>query len=118
MPNRNCNMSQKRLEFFCIYSGTALPQTIWKKMVQLITWDDRISPNNHGKSMAIKNATIEDAGEIHLGEYTCEVSIHSINLTMNALPFFTVEPKSQTVTEGENVTFECKSFGIPEPDPV
>lgn len=108
----------KKVEMYCIYGGTPLPQTIWSKNGQPIHWGDRITQGNYGKSLIIRHATFEDAGE-----YTCEASngvgnaqSYSINLKVNAVPYFTVEPEIQNAAEDESVEFKCEASGVPEPE--
>lgn len=107
----------KRVELFCIYGGTPLPQTIWSKDGRPIHWNDRLTQGNYGKSLVIRHAEFEDAGS-----YTCEVSngvgnaqSYSIHLMVNAVPYFTIEPEMQTGAEDESVEFKCEASGVPEP---
>lgn len=107
----------ERIELFCIYGGTPLPQIVWSKNGQHIKWTDRVSQGNYGKSLIIRPVMFEDAGE-----YTCEASngvgtaqSYSINLDIRAKPYFTVEPDIKTSAEDEEVTFECRASGIPQP---
>ncbi|XP_031628790.1 neuroglian-like isoform X2 [Contarinia nasturtii] len=108
----------KKVELYCIYGGTPLPQTIWSKDGQAIHWNDRITQGNYGKSLIIRHATFEDAGS-----YTCEASngvgnaqSYSINLKVNAVPYFTIEPEIQNAAEDESVEFHCEASGVPEPE--
>lgn len=107
----------KKVELYCIYGGTPLPQTIWSKNGKAIHWNDRITQGNYGKSLIIRHTTFDDAGS-----YTCEASngvgnaqSYSINLQVNAVPYFTVEPEIQNAAEDENVEFKCEASGVPEP---
>ncbi|CAG2054499.1 unnamed protein product, partial [Timema podura] len=75
----------KKVEMYCIYGGTPLPQTVWNKDGQPIHSSDRTSQGNYGKSLLIKHVDFEDQGS-----YTCEVSngvgsaqSYSINLKVN-----------------------------------
>lgn len=111
-------MRGKRVELYCIYGGTPLPQTIWSKDGKAIHWNDRITQGNYGKSLIIRHATFEDAGS-----YTCEASngvgnaqTYSINLKVNAVPYFTIEPEIQNAAEDESVEFRCEASGVPEPE--
>lgn len=108
----------KKIELFCIYGGTPLPQTLWTKNGRAIPWSDRLQQNNYGKSLVIKHVQLDDAGS-----YTCEVSngvgqadSYSINLEVLSIPYFTEEPEIQNVAEGEEVTFRCEAKGIPPPE--
>ncbi|XP_037921152.1 neuroglian isoform X2 [Hermetia illucens] len=107
----------KRVEMYCIYGGTPLPQTVWSKDGQPIPWSDRITQGNYGKSLVIRHAIFEDAGA-----YTCDVSngvgnaqSYSINLKILATPYFTVEPEIQNAAEDESIEFRCEASGVPEP---
>ncbi|XP_065366259.1 neuroglian isoform X2 [Calliphora vicina] len=107
----------KRAELFCIYGGTPLPQTVWKKNGGPIEWSDRITQGHYGKSLVIRHINFDDNGT-----YTCDVSngvgnaqSYSINLQINAIPYFTVEPEMQNAAEDETVEFRCEAAGSPEP---
>ncbi|XP_058977900.1 neuroglian isoform X2 [Musca domestica] len=107
----------KYVELFCIYGGTPLPETVWRKNGEPIAWGDRISQGNYGKSLIIRYATFEDAGT-----YTCDVfngvgkgQSYSIKLEIQAVPYFTVEPEIQNAAEDETVEFRCEASGVPEP---
>uniref|UniRef100_T1GJK1 Ig-like domain-containing protein n=1 Tax=Megaselia scalaris TaxID=36166 RepID=T1GJK1_MEGSC len=62
-------LRDKKVELYCIYGGTPLPQTVWTKDGKKIDWNDRISQGHYGKTLIIRHATFEDAGT-----YTCDVS--------------------------------------------
>ncbi|KAH8344677.1 hypothetical protein KR067_003077 [Drosophila pandora] len=107
----------KRMELFCIYGGTPLPQTVWSKDGQRIQWSDRITQGHYGKSLVIRQTNFDDAGT-----YTCDVSngvgnaqSFSIILEVNSVPYFTKEPEIKVAAEDEEVTFECRAAGVPEP---
>ncbi|ALC49261.1 Nrg [Drosophila busckii] len=107
----------KRVELYCIYGGTPLPQTVWSKDGQRVQWNDRITQGNYGKSLIIRHAKFDDEGT-----YSCDVSngvgqaqSYSINLKIHAIPYFTVEPEDQSASEDEEVIFNCKAAGHPEP---
>lgn len=107
----------KRVELFCIYGGTPLPQTVWSKDGQRVQWNDRITQGHYGKSLVIRQANFDDGGS-----YTCDVSngvgqaqSSTINLQINAIPYFTEEPEIVEAAEGEEAQFNCKASGFPEP---
>lgn len=107
----------KRVEMYCIYGGTPLPEIVWTKNGRPIPWSDRVTQGNYGKSLIIRHSTFEDAGS-----YTCEASngvgnaqSYSINLQVQATPYFTVEPEIQNAAEDETVEFRCEASGKPEP---
>ncbi|XP_015587223.1 neuroglian isoform X2 [Cephus cinctus] len=108
----------KKVELYCIFGGTPLPQTVWSKNGQLLRSSDRITQGNYGKSLIIKHVNFEDEGS-----YTCEASngvgdakSYSINLQVMAVPYFTVEPEVINAAEDETVEFRCEASGVPEPE--
>ena len=107
----------QKIELYCIFGGTPLPQTIWRKNGQEIRPSDRIIQGNYGKSLIIKGVNFDDNGT-----YTCEVSngvgvakSHSIDLKIQSKPYFTIEPEIQEAAEDEEVKFHCEASGVPEP---
>ncbi|XP_011307618.1 neuroglian isoform X2 [Fopius arisanus] len=107
----------KKVELFCIFGGTPLPETVWRQNGSRIKPNDRVTHGNYGKSLIIKHVDFHDQGK-----YTCDVSngvgkkaSHSIDLTVVAVPFFTVQPEIQTAAEDETVNFQCEASGVPTP---
>nr|XP_032528918.1 neuroglian isoform X2 [Danaus plexippus plexippus] len=107
----------KKVELYCIYGGTPLPQVVWKKEGRTIISSQRITQDNYGKTLVIKRAGYEDQGT-----YTCEVSngvgtaeTYSIQLNVEAAPFFIEEPQFQNLAEGETAVIQCRAGGTPEP---
>ncbi|KAJ2947976.1 hypothetical protein O0L34_g9768 [Tuta absoluta] len=107
----------KRTELYCIYGGTPLPQVIWTKDGKTIRSSQDITQDNYGKTLVIKRTSYEDQGS-----YTCEVSngvgsakSYSIDLNVEAAPFFIEEPTFQNMAEGETAVIRCKAGGTPTP---
>ncbi|KAL0850772.1 hypothetical protein ABMA28_006704 [Loxostege sticticalis] len=107
----------KRVELYCIYGGTPLPQIVWKKNGETIRLSQSITQDNYGKTLVIKYPGYEDQGT-----YTCEVSngvgtaqTYSIQLNIEAAPFFTEEPEFQNKAEGETAIIRCQAGGTPVP---
>ncbi|XP_046622366.1 neuroglian isoform X1 [Neodiprion virginianus] len=107
----------KRIEMYCIYGGTPLPQTVWNKDGRVLQASDRITQGNYGKSLIIKHVSFADGGT-----YTCDVSngvgdakSYSINLKVEAIPYFTHEPEIENKAEGETAIFRCEASGVPQP---
>ncbi|KAL4121128.1 hypothetical protein QTP88_013693 [Uroleucon formosanum] len=107
----------KKVELFCIYGGTPLPETVWLKDGRPIQSNERVSQGNYGKSLIIKKVKFEDKGK-----YTCEVSngvgspqSYNIELDVMAVPFFTVVPQIVEGAEGETAVIRCEASGNPEP---
>lgn len=107
----------KKIELYCIFGGTPLPQTVWLKNGVRLKPTDRVTQGNYGKSLIIKTVNFDDQGT-----YTCEASngvgtakSHSIDLKVQAVPYFTVEPEIINAAEDETVEFRCEASGVPEP---
>lgn len=107
----------KRTELYCIFGGTPLPQTVWRKDGAAIPWSSRLTQGQYGKSLVINNVGFDDQGS-----YTCEASngvgsvqSYSINLEVRATPYFTVEPEVVNAAEDEQAEFRCEATGVPEP---
>lgn len=108
----------KKVELYCIFGGTPLPQIVWSKNGELIRPSDRITQGNYGKSLIIKHVNFEDEGK-----YTCEASngvgaaqSYSISLQVMAVPYFTVEPEFVNAAEDETVEIRCEASGVPVPE--
>ncbi|XP_025407502.1 neuroglian-like [Sipha flava] len=107
----------KRVELYCIYGGTPLPETVWLKDGKPIQSNERVSQGNYGKSLLIQRVKFEDKGK-----YTCEVSngvgspqSYNIELDVMAVPFFTITPQIVEKAEGETAVINCEASGNPEP---
>lgn len=107
----------KKIELFCIYGGTPLPQIVWSKDGVVLQSSDRITQGNYGKSLIIRHVTFDDRGA-----YTCEASngvgsakSNSVSLDVLAIPYFTIEPQVKNAAEDETVEFKCEAAGVPEP---
>ncbi|XP_025205717.1 neuroglian-like isoform X1 [Melanaphis sacchari] len=107
----------KKVELFCVYGGTPLPQTIWLKDGKVIQFNERIILGNYGKSLTIQKVNFKDGGN-----YTCEVSngvglskSYNILLDVMAVPIFTVIPQIVEGGEGETAVIKCEASGNPQP---
>lgn len=106
-----------KIELYCIYGGTPLPQIVWSKNGNKIHLSERVTQGNFGKSLVIKAVQFEDQGS-----YTCEASngygeakSYSIDLRVMAVPYFIEEPEIINAAEDETVELRCAASGVPEP---
>ncbi|KAL7634560.1 UNVERIFIED_CONTAM: hypothetical protein RMT77_014937 [Armadillidium vulgare] len=106
----------RNLQLWCIFSGTPLPQIKWMKKNGVLPLD-RVVYENYGKRLVIKNADFDDEGT-----YECEAEngigttqSYTMNVEVQAIPYFTVEPEIQNKTEEETAIFKCEAFGKPKP---
>lgn len=116
-PSNTVVVRGKKIELFCIFGGTPLPSTVWKKDGQIIPWSDRVTVNNHGKSIIIHRSTLQDQGE-----YRCDITNgigtpqhHSINLMVKSPPYFHSDPESQNISVGRSLEILCDARGDPNP---
>lgn len=114
--NNEVALRGKKVEIYCIYGGTPLPQIRWSKQGGALP-PERTTQGNYGKSLIIKHVNFEDEGV-----YGCEASngvgeakSHAVNLKVMAAPYFTVEPEIINAAEEEEVIFRCEASGVPEP---
>lgn len=61
--------SDKKIELFCIYGGSPLPEIEWLKNNELIQFEVRVKTGNYGKSLVIRRSIDADTGN-----YTCQAS--------------------------------------------
>lgn len=108
----------KKIELFCIFGGTPLPQIIWSKNGELIISSDRVTQGNYGKSLIIKHVNFDDQGT-----YSCEASngvgtaqSYSIKLEVMAIPYFILEPEIVNAAEDEVAVIKCEASGVPVPE--
>ncbi|XP_046752371.1 neuroglian-like [Diprion similis] len=108
----------RTVELYCIFDGTPVPQTVWKKNGEILESSERMTVRNDGKSLFIRHVVFEDEGT-----YTCNVSngvgdpkSYSINLQVQSFPYFTVEPETITAVENESAEFRCDAGGVPGPE--
>ncbi|KAK8743667.1 hypothetical protein OTU49_001198 [Cherax quadricarinatus] len=118
---KNTNILKgKTLRLWCIFSGTPLPEMRWTKRnnSQLAPLpQDRIDYENYGKTLVIRYVDFEDEGS-----YECEASngvgvakSYSMNVVVQAIPYFEKEPEVENKAEGETAVFYCESAGKPPP---
>ena len=107
----------KQIELWCVFGGTPLPQIRWTKEGGALPWG-RTTYNNYGKTLIVKSADFEDAGN-----YECEASngvglakSYSIQLQVLAAPYFLVEPTNFVGAEDDTAEFTCEAHGSPAPE--
>ncbi|KAK7094973.1 hypothetical protein V1264_006443 [Littorina saxatilis] len=100
----------------CSVAGDPTPEILWTKDGRPLQLSQRIQQLGNG-SLVIYNLLASDAGD-----YKC-IAINDAGtteaqsiLTINSEPTFLIEPKNQTVDEGDMVTFDCTADGQPRPD--
>ncbi|PSN43064.1 Neuroglian [Blattella germanica] len=66
----------RKVELYCIFGGTPLPQTVWSKDGQQIRTSDRVTQNNYGKTVPYftEEPEIINAAEDETVEFKCKAS--------------------------------------------
>jgi hypothetical protein len=102
---------------WCIIGGTPLPEIKWAKKGSQLPYE-RIEYDNYGKTLRIKDVDFSDEGS-----YDCDATngvgtpiSYSVQLSVYAAPYFTVEPEVANAAEGETVEFRCEAGGKPAPE--
>lgn len=107
------------VDLHCIYGGNPTPNTTWEKDERTISADYRVKFTDNNRVVKIKNVALNDTGI-----YICRASNgvipsqnHTINLEVQSKPQFIdgFEPMARMVSEGDDVSFECKAGGVPLP---
>ncbi|XP_076455301.1 hemicentin-1-like isoform X2 [Babylonia areolata] len=100
----------------CSVAGDPPPEILWTKNGRSVQLSERIRQLSNG-SLVIYDLLSSDAGE-----YKC-IAINDAGtseaqsiVTVTSEPNFLIEPKSQTVDEGQTVTFDCTAEGQPRPE--
>ncbi|MPC08425.1 Neuroglian [Portunus trituberculatus] len=107
----------RTLRLWCIFSGTPLPEMRWSKSNSSHFPHERVDYENYGKTLVIRYVDFEDEGT-----YECEASngvgvakSYSMNVEVQAIPYFIKEPEVAHKAEGETAEFHCKASGKPPP---
>jgi hypothetical protein len=111
-------MQTKKVELFCIYGGTPMPEITWFKDDEPVEFNDRLVTRNYGRSLYFKKLSMGDAGN-----YTCEASNgvgtvqnHTISLEVHAFPRFTSDMENVLAKLDEEAEFVCEVNGEPDPE--
>ena len=71
--------------------------------------------NSTGENLTLANITVAADGAV----YTCVASnaagSGNASVSLNIRPVFTIQPMSQSIVSGTNVSFTCSAIGFPEP---
>lgn len=110
----------KTLMLWCIFSGTPLPEMRWRKSNNSVAMNlppDRVNYESYGKTLVIRYVDFEDEGQ-----YECEASngvgvakSYTMNVKIQAIPYFEREPEVENKAEGETAVFHCEAGGRPPP---
>lgn len=106
-----------RLELYCIHGGTPEPQVLWKKRGGDLS-PQRVSYSNSGRTLKLHSISFEDEDtyECEASNGVGEVQTHAMHVKVEAEPTWLQVPNGTIVAQGESVTFNCSSSGVPEPE--
>ncbi|KAH9364505.1 hypothetical protein HPB48_018695 [Haemaphysalis longicornis] len=113
----HCDPPSGKLKLQCIYGGTPQPATSWSKGgVELAS--PRFTYSNNSNTLTIKSVQFEDEGT-----YECRVDNgvgpdlkHTMNVTVEAAPYWLNVPNNTNAAEGQMVAFKCDVMGLPKPN--
>lgn len=107
----------QRLQLYCIYGGTPLPDVVWRKKGGSLE-GNRFSFQNFGKTLVINRTDDQDEGT-----YECIASnghgtqlSHAITVSVSSAPYWIRAPNNTVAAQDESVQFECLAEGKPKPN--
>ncbi|XP_077496239.1 neuroglian-like [Amblyomma americanum] len=107
------------LKLHCIYGGMPLPQITWSKRgTDILTSPERFDYDNANKTLEIKSVGFEDKGtyECHASNGVGADQKHTIDVKVEAAPYWLHVPNNTVAAEEDSVQFECATAGVPEPE--
>ncbi|CAF0804833.1 unnamed protein product [Rotaria sordida] len=107
-----------KLTLKCIFGGLPTPGVIWRKINGTIP-ERRATVNMEKQELVISDLHFEDAGLYECrGHNELGNDLFSINVRIEADPYWIVKPKDIHVTEGETVDFICDAESKPPPNNI
>ncbi|CAF4663542.1 unnamed protein product, partial [Rotaria sp. Silwood1] len=107
-----------KLTLKCIFGGLPTPGVIWRKINGTIP-ERRATVNMEKQELIISDLEFEDAGLYECrGHNELGNDLFSINVRIEADPYWIVKPNDVHVTEGETVNFICDAESKPPPNNI
>ncbi|XP_027144424.1 neural cell adhesion molecule L1.2 isoform X2 [Larimichthys crocea] len=103
------------IELECIVQGLPTPSVSWLRK------DGEMSESRISKDMYDRRLRFSNISETDSGEYQCIANnsqgkiTHTYTVTVEASPYWTIQPLSQIYAPGETVKLDCQADGIPSP---
>lgn len=100
----------------CIAEGFPTPSIKWLRPSSPMP-TDRVTYQNHNKTLQLLNVGEEDDGEYHcLAENSLGTARHAYTVTVEAAPYWLHQPQSHLYGPGETVRLDCQVQGRPQPE--
>ncbi|XP_050698565.1 hemicentin-2-like isoform X1 [Eriocheir sinensis] len=105
-------MAGEENTLWCIYGGEPVPSIVWRRADgEVMEPNTRVTTRNYGRTLVFADTQLEDAGE-----YEC-VATNGVGPEKSSVTRVEVEQRpvlqeplaSQTVREGDTVTFTCET---------
>ncbi|CAF2121861.1 unnamed protein product [Rotaria magnacalcarata] len=107
-----------KLTLKCIFGGLPTPGVIWRKINGTIP-ERRATVNMEKQELVISDLQYEDAGLYECrGHNELGNDLFSINVRIEADPYWISKPEDIHVTEGETVDFVCGAESKPPPNNI
>ncbi|XP_035512810.1 neural cell adhesion molecule L1.2 isoform X1 [Morone saxatilis] len=103
------------IELECIVQGLPTPKVTWlRKDGEL--FESRTTKEMFNRRLRFSNISESDGGEYQcIAENSQGKATHTYFVTVEASPYWTIEPVSQLYAPGETVKLDCQADGIPSP---
>uniref|UniRef100_A0A8D0MRM1 Neural cell adhesion molecule L1 n=1 Tax=Sus scrofa TaxID=9823 RepID=A0A8D0MRM1_PIG len=100
----------------CIAEGFPTPTIKWLRLSGPMP-ADRVTYQNHNKTLQLLNVVEEDDGEYHcLAENPLGSDRHVYYVTVEAAPYWLHKPQSHLYGPGETARLDCQVQGRPQPE--
>ncbi|CAF1002480.1 unnamed protein product [Adineta ricciae] len=107
-----------KLTLKCIFGGLPTPGVIWRKINGTIP-ERRSTVTMEKQELVITDLQFEDAGLYECrGHNELGNDLFSINVRVEAAPYWIEKPRDLHVTEGETVNFVCDAQSKPPPNNI
>lgn len=105
----------KRLDLFCIFGGTPIPEITWVKRNGRIR--EGVTKTNYGKTLTFEKVEFSDEGiyECTASNGAGSIQTHAMEVKVNSVPYWIQAPNNTNAADEETVRFKCEAAGIPEP---
>ncbi|XP_004695281.1 PREDICTED: neural cell adhesion molecule L1 isoform X2 [Condylura cristata] len=100
----------------CIAEGFPTPTIKWLRLSVPMP-ADRVTYQNHNKTLHLLNVGEEDYGEyLCLAENSLGSARHTYDVTVEAAPYWLRKPQSRLYGPGETARLDCQVQGRPQPE--
>ncbi|UXI20068.1 DNA repair protein [Sarcoptes scabiei] len=105
----------KRLDLFCVFGGTPIPEVTWVKRNGRIR--DGVIKTNYGKTLTFPKVEFSDEGiyECTASNGAGSIQTHAMEVVVSSVPYWIEVPNNTNAADTETVKFKCAAAGIPEP---